>query len=387
MIPIKYNLRSLFVRRTSSLATVIGVGLVVFVLAAALMLSAGVKKTLTSSGAPDVAMVLRKGSDAELGSNVEDVAVSLIKAQPGIVEHNGQPLAVGEVVVVMAMNKLGTSGVANVQVRGVSEGSLALRPQLKIIEGRAPKSGTDEVMVGRRIRGRFEGLEIGGRFDLRKNRPMTVVGVFAAEGTSHESEIWCDFDTLRAAFAREGSVSAVRVKMDSPSRFEGLRAAIEQDKRMGLQVMREKEYYEKISEGTSLFVTALGATIAVFFSLGAMIGAMITMYAAVSNRKREIGTLRALGFSRRQVLLAFLLESLALSLVGGLVGTLGALALGNVQISMMNFQSWSEMVFTFQPTLDTILIALGFSLGMGLLGGMLPAFTAARLSPLEAIKD
>ncbi len=387
MIPLRYNARSLLVRRASSLATVLGVGLVVFVLAAALMLSAGVKKTLTTSGAPDVAVVLRKGSDAELSSNIEDAAVSLVKAQPGIVDHGGQPLAVGELVMVMALNKLGTSGIANVTLRGTTESGQTLRPEVKLLEGRAPKPGTDEVMVGRRIRGRLEGLSLGGHFDLRRNRPATVVGVFEAGGSGYESEVWGDLDTIRSAFGRVGLVSSVRVKLDSPARFDAVRAAIELDKRLGLQVVREHAYFDKLSEGTSLFVTALGVAISVFFSLGAMIGATITMYSAVANRKREVGTLRALGFSRRSVLLAFLFEAVLLSLVGGVLGTLGALALGNVELSMMNFASWSEMVFTFQPTPQVLVVALTFSLGMGLFGGMLPAIQAARLSPLEAIRD
>jgi putative ABC transport system permease protein len=387
MIPLRYNFRSLLVRRTSSLATVIGVALVVFVLAAALMLAAGVKKTLTSSAEPDIAIVLRKGSEAELASTVEDTAVGLIQAQPGVLEKGGTPMGTGEAVLVLALNKRGTRGVGNVQIRGVTAVSRELRPEIRVIAGRAPQPGSEEVMVGKRILGRFEGLELGGHFELRKNRPATVVGVFEAGQTSYESELWVDLDTLRAAFARTGYLSSVRVKLDSPARFDALKATIESDKRMGLEVLRDRAYFEKISEGTSIFVTALGGTISVFFSLGAMLGAMITMYSAVAGRRREIGTLRALGFGRWQVLLAFLLEAMMLSLGGGLIGALGALALGAVEISMLNLQSFSEMVFKFDANPATIGIALAFSLGMGLVGGMLPAIRAARLPPLEAMRD
>lgn len=386
MIPLKYNLRSLTVRKTSNLLAVFGVALVVFVLATALMLSAGIRKTLSASGRDDIAIVIRKGSEAELGSSIEDPTVGLIASQPGVAQINGRSAGVGETVLVIALEKVGANGVTNIQVRGISPEASILNRPIKIIKGRAAKPGSDEVVVGKRLEGRFRGLDLGKSFEMRRNRPSTVVGVFSAEGSSYESEVWADQDTLRSAFGRPGLVSSVRVRLDSASAFEGFRASIEQDKRMGLEALTERKYFERLSEGTSMFITALGSVIAVFCSLGAMIGAMITMYGAVSNRMREIGTLRALGFPRFQVLVSFVIESLILSAAGGLLGCLGAIGVGSIEISMINFASWSEIVFRLEPTPQALGIALLCAGFMGLLGGFLPALRAARVTALAAMR-
>lgn len=386
MIPLKYNLRSLAVRRTTTAATAFGIALVVFVLSSSLMLSAGVKKTLGNSGRADVAIVLRKGSDAELGSGVEEPQVGLIKSMPGVKKDGDKPIGVGEVVVVLALEKLGADGVANVQVRGTTDAALKLRPAVTIVDGRMPTPGSDEAMVGARIRGRFRGLEIGQRLELKKNRYVKVVGVFTDAGSSHESEVWTDLDMLRSTFGREGSVSSVRVLLESEGAFDGFQTAVEQDKRLGLMATRETKYYEKQSEGTALFISVLGSVIAFFFSLGAMIGAMNTMYASIANRQREIGTLRALGFSRTAILTSFLIEGIVLSALGGLVGAVASLGMGAVKFSMMNFASWSEMVFSFEPTPQVMGTALGAALMMGFVGGLLPAVKAAGVSPLAAMR-
>lgn len=388
MIPIKYNVRSLIVRKTTTIATALGIGLVVCVLSCALMLSAGVKKTLGSSGHPDVALVLRKGSDAELGSVIDQAAINTILGNGAGIKKDdkGQPMGIAEVIVVGAMEKLGAVGVTNVQMRGVPLDTVRqFRPEVTIVEGRWPQAGTGEVVIGQRLRGRFKGLEMNGSFDLRKNRPAKVVGVFSAAGSSYESEVWADLDTLRSAYGRDG-VSSVRVKLESTAAFDGFRANMESDKQFGFTAMRETEYYEKQSEGTALFLTIVGAMVSLWSSIGAMIGAMITMYAAVANRKREIGTLRALGFSRRSILLSFLLESVLLSLAGGLLGALAAMGMGFVKFSMMNLASWSEIVFTFDPTPGILGTALIFAAGMGLIGGFFPAVRAARTSPIQAMR-
>jgi putative ABC transport system permease protein len=386
MIPIRYNLRSLTVRKTSNLLAVFGIALVVFVLAAALMLSAGIKKTLASSGQDGIAIVLRKGSEAELSSTIEDPMVGLIASQPGVAQIKGRAAGASETVMVVALEKNGASGVTNIQIRGLAPESSLLNRPIHIVKGRMAKPGSDEVIIGKRLEGRFRGLEIGKSFDLRRNRPANVVGVFSADGASYESEIWADQDTLRSAFGRNGIVSSVRVRLESPGSFERFRASIEQDKRMGFEALTERKYFERISEGTSMFITILGSVIALFCSLGAMIGAMITMYGAVANRMREIGTLRALGFPRGQVLVSFMIESLILSAVGGLLGCIGAIAIGSVEISMMNFQSWSEIVFRLDPTPTALGIALACAGTMGLLGGFLPAIRASSVSALAAMR-
>jgi putative ABC transport system permease protein len=386
MVPIRYNVRSLVVRKTTTIATAAGVGLVVFVLAASLMLSAGIKKTLGSSGKADNAVVLRMGSDAELGSVIEESSVPLILAAPGVARDAHGPVGSAEIVVVAAMEKIGATGVTNVTLRGLPDDMMRFRPEARIVAGRPPRAGSDEVIVGARIRGRIKGVDLNQTFDLKKNRPVTVVGIFEANGSSYESEVWVDREVLRQAYHRDGVVSAVRVRLESPAMFDAFRVGVENDKRLGLQAVREPVFYEKLSEGTALLIGGLGTTVSIFFALGAMIGAMITMYAAVANRQREIGTLRALGFSRTSVLLSFLLESVLLAALGGAVGAAASLAMGFVHFSMINFSSWSEMVFSFDPNPAVIGKALVFACGMGLFGGLFPAVRAARTSPLKAIR-
>lgn len=232
-----------------------------------------------------------------------------------------------------------------------------------------------------------DGPTSSGRSRLEKIlRPVTVVGVFEDNGSAHESEVWVDRDVLKTSFGREGVVSSVRVVLDSPAAFDAFQAAVEQDKRVGLMALRETVYYEKQSQGTSIFIQVLFGLIAVFVGIGAIIGAVITMYAAVANRQREIGTLRALGFSRFGILISFLFESVVLAVVGGAVGLWAALGMRMVKIPLMNFASWSEMVFTFEPTPGILLGSLLFAVGMGVLGGFLPAVRAAGVSPLAALK-
>ena len=388
MVPLSYNIRSLTVRKTTTLATALGIGLVVFVFSAVLMLSAGIKKTMSSSGRPDVAIILRKGSDAELSSGIDTPNVGLILANPEVQRGpDGKGDGVGEVVVVIILDKLGTDGVSNATIRGVGDNVYAFRDKAKIVEGRKARPGADECVVGRAIAGRFKGLDFGQSFELRKNRVLKVVGVFEDGGSSFESEIWADIDTVRSAFGREGIVQSVRAHLVDASKFDSFKRSIESNRQLGLQVQRESDYYEKQSEGTSLFITTLGTIVAFFFAVGAMIGAMITMYSAVSNRKREIGTLRALGFGKTAIMTSFLLESVFLALLGGFLGAVASLAMGLVHFSMVNFQSWSEMVFSFDPTPKSILSGLAFATTMGLLGGLFPAVRAARMPLIKALKE
>ena len=389
MIPLRYNARSLVRRRTTTIAAALGMALVVFVLAASMMLSSGIKKTLVQSGRPDVAIVMRKASDAELSSAVEKEHVGLITSRDEVArDPQGQPLAVSEVVVVLTLEKADTPEISlsNVQVRGVPANVYAFRPNAKIVEGRAATPATDEVVIGKRLVGRFKGLAIGSSFELKKNLPAHVVGVFEDDGSSFESEIWADLETARRAFGREAGSSSVRVRLTNADAFDAFKAGIESDKQLQLEAQREQAYYEKLSEGTSMFVTGLGVTIAIFFSIGAMIGALITMYASVAQRRKEIGTLRALGFSRFSILSSFLAESVMLALAGGIVGVLASLALGAVKFTMMNFSSFSEITFAFNPTPEILLTAVLFGGIMGILGGFFPAVRAARVPPIAAMR-
>ena len=387
MIPINYNLRNLAVRTTTTAAAGIGMALVVFVVAAVMMLNNGIKKTLGRTADPGSAVVIRRGSDNELSSTIDEPNVGLVLATPGVAHApDGTPLGVGELLVVILLDKVGTDGFSNVQVRGVPDNVLKFHTQAKLIAGRAPNPGTDEVMVGRGIRGRFKGVEIGQSFELKKNRMVQVVGVFDDGGSSFESEIWADLNTVRTAFGREGLVSSIRVHLESPTKFDGFKASIEQNRQLGLEAQRDSEYYEKQSQGLSIFINALGFVIAFFFFIGAVIGATITMYASVANRQREIGTLRALGFSRFSIISSFLFESTLLALAGGFLGALASLALGFVKFSMMNFQSWSEIVIAFEPNFVSIGVAIVVACTMGVVGGFLPAVRAARMNPVEAMR-
>lgn len=388
LIPLSYNIRSLFVRKATTIATALGIGLVVFVLSSALMLGHGVRNTFVANGSPDRAIVLRKGSDTEMASTVESNLVSLIAAAPGVKrDGENQPLLTADVVIVAALDKVGTEGlVSNILVRGVQPGVMKVRPEVRMVAGRPAQPGTDEAIVGRGVRGRFKGLEIGQSFDLKKNRPLKVVGAFESGGSSFESEVWADIETVRTSFGRGSTSSSVTVMLESPSAYDGFAAYIENDKQLGLEPFKELKYYDKQSEGTSLFITFLGVFIAMAFSVGAMIGAMITMYGAVSQRSKEVGTLRALGFSRRAILMSFLLESGILALIGGVIGGLASMGMSAVEFSMVNFATWQEISFSFDPTPGIVLGSIVAGGVMGVIGGFFPAVRAAMLSPIEAMR-
>lgn len=386
-IPLSYNIRSLFVRKATTLAAAFGIALVVFVLASSMMLSRGIQQTLVSTGARDRAIVLRKGAETELASNINTQTSGIVMAAPGAKKEGGTTVAAREVVVVIAQEKEGSEGqISNVQVRGVEPQSYVMRKELKIVEGRPASPGTDEAVIGKNLVGNFAGMTLGNKFDLKKNRPVTVVGIFDAGGSAFDSEVWVDVDTLRSTFGREGVSSSVVVQLESAAAFDVFADAVEHDKQLGLDAFREVEYWEKQSEGTSIFISAIGIMVALFFSVGAMIGATITMYSAISQRSREIGTLQALGFSRFAILVSFVFEAIFLALFGGLIGTIASLGMGAVRFSMMNFATWQEMSFSFDPSPGILIGSLIAGATMGFLGGLFPAIQAARMSPIDAMR-
>jgi putative ABC transport system permease protein len=385
MVPVQYNVRSLFVRKITTTVTALGIALVVAVFAGALMLRAGIVQALAAAGRPDVAIVLRKGSDSELASAIANEYINLLNGHPQVAQGPGGGV-VGEVVVVIAGEHIDGSGLSNLVVRGTPTDGFAFRPEVHIIEGRAPKPGTNEVAVGKAIAGRFKGISIGESFDLRHNRPLQVVGVFEADGSSYESEAWADVEVVRHALGREAGVSSARVKLNSPSDFEAYKAEIEGDKRMSMKVMREGDYYAKSSEQLSGFLGGMGIAFAIMISIAAMLGAAITMNGAVASRSREIGTLRALGFSRFSILTSFLLEALALSILGGAIGVVVVQAAALIRFPVINFQTFSEIVIGFHATGSVVIKALVFSGVMGLIGGLVPAIRASRISPVEAMR-
>lgn len=385
-IPIAYNIRNLWARRLTTTLTASGMALVVFVFAAILMMAEGLQKTLVETGSYDNVVVIRKGSTSEVESGVEREQASILETLSGIATRpDGRRLAAREIVILITMPRRDNGNPANVQIRGVGENSLELRPQIKIIEGRVPRPGSSEVMAGSSIARRFHGAGLGEslRFGMRS---WQVVGIFDAGNTGFSSEVWGDADQLMQAFRRP-VYSSVIFKLADSSSFPAIKSLIENNPRLSLEAKRETRYYEEQSEMMAKFLRILGLSLTIIFSLGAIIGAMITMYAAVATRTAEIGTMRALGFRRRSILLAFLLESLALGLIGGLAGIFFASFLQLMTVSTLNFQTFSELAFSFTLTPGIFLQAMAFSLVMGLVGGVFPAIRASRMNIVDALRE
>lgn len=384
-IPWSYSLRNLWTRRLTTVLTASGMALVVFVFAATLMLAEGLRQTLVATGSYDNVVVIRKSSNAEVQSGVERAQAAIVESLPEVAAGaDGRPLLGKEMVVLINLTKRGTTKPANVVIRGVGSASPALRPQVRLIAGRMPKPGSDEVIAGKSIAERFQGGGIGERLRFGM-RDWTVVGTFSAGATGFNSEIWGDVDQLMQAFHRP-VYSSVLFRLRDSSEFERVKESIESDPRLTLEARRETRYYADQSEMMAKFLRILGLTLTVIFSLGAVIGAMITMYAAVANRVVEIGTLRALGFGRGSILAAFILESLLLGLAGGLLGVFCASFMQLITISTMNWQTFAELAFSFSLTFGIAGKSLCFSLVMGLVGGLLPAVRAARMNIVESLR-
>ncbi len=384
-IPISYNLRNLWTRRLTTLLTVSGMALVVFVFAAILMLAEGLEKTLVETGSFENVVFLRKGSSSEVISGVSREQASLLEAFPEIaIGPKGQRLVAKEVVILVALTKKGSDKPSNVVLRGIDENSISLRPQVRLVEGRLPRMGSLEVIVGKNIVQRFKNIGLNETLCCGM-REWRIVGVFDAGNTGFSSEIWGDADQFMQAFRRNG-YSSVIFKLQDSSTFEKVRSRLEEDPRLPLQIKRETSYYADQSEIMAKFLRILGISLTLIFSIGAIIGAMITMYSAVANRTAEIGTLRALGFKRRDILIAFLLESLFLGLLGGMAGLFFASFMQLVTISTMNFQTFSELAFSFSLDFDILYMSLAFSLIMGFVGGLLPAIRASRMVIVDALR-
>jgi ABC-type antimicrobial peptide transport system permease subunit len=384
-IPFSYSFRNLWTRRLTTVLTAGGMALVVFVFAAILMLAEGLRKTLVDTGSPDNVVVIRKGAGTDVQSGVERLQASIVETEPDVAfSTDGRRLLAKEMVVLINLPKRGSNKPAHVVIRGIQPTSLLLRPQVRITSGRMPRSGSAEIIAGTSIAKRFKGGGVGEtlRFGMRD---WTVVGIFDAGNSGFSSEIWGDADQLMQAFRRP-VYSLVIFRLTDTTAFEKVKARIEGDPRLTLEARRETKYYADQSEMMAKFLRILGISLTVIFSLGAVIGAMITMYAAVANRTNEIGTLRALGFQRRSIIGAFILESLLLGLVGGCVGLFFASFLQLFTISTMNFQTFSELAFTFTLTFEIFYKGLAFSLIMGFVGGVLPAFRAARMNIVEALR-
>jgi len=384
-IPLSYSVRNLWTRRLTTALTAGGMALVVFVFAAVLMLDAGLRAALVATGQPDNVLVTRRASGTEIQSGIERNQAAIVETQPEIaIGPGGARMVSKETVVLIAQPKRDTGVATNITVRGLGEEGPALRPQVRVTAGRMFRRGTAEIVVGSSVAERFDGTGIGERLRFG-GREWTVVGVFDGAGSGFDSEVWGDGEQMMQSF-RRNAYSSVVARLASPASFDALKARLEADPRLTLDVKRERRFYEEQSEVLSNFIRILGLTLSVIFSVGAMIGAMITMYASVANRTAEIGSLRALGFRRGAILVAFLVEAVSLAVLGWAAGLAAAMLMTLVRISTMNWQSFAELAFSFTLTPDIVAQSFAFALAMGLAGGVLPALRAARLKIVDALR-
>lgn len=385
-IPFAYSFRNLYTRRLTTFLTSSGMAMVVFVFASINMLSAGLEKTLVETGSEDNVIITRKAANSEVQSGIERAQAAVIESIPDIAtDRHGEPLLAKELVVLISLTKRGGNKPANVVIRGIHNASLRLRDQIRVVEGRMPRPGSSEIIAGSSIAKRFKGGGIGEnlRFGMRD---WTVVGIFDAGATGFSSEIWGDATQLMQAFRRP-VYSSLTFRLRNSNDFESVKAKLDSDPRLTVDVRRETRYYRDQSEAMAKFLRILGVSLTVIFSIGAVIGAMITMYAAVSNRVAEIGTLRALGFQRTSILASFLAEALLLGLAGGIGGLVLASFMQLITISTMNWQTFSELAFSFTLTIDIVYKSLLFSLVMGFVGGVIPAIRASRMKIVDALRD
>jgi putative ABC transport system permease protein len=384
-IPLSYSYRNLLARRLTTLLTAAGMALVVFVFAAVLMLSEGLRRTLVATGSHDNAVVLRAGTESEVQSAVDRTQAGIIGAQPEVaLDAAGRRLVADEAIVLINLPKRDSGKPANIIIRGIQPASPELRREVRLAAGRFPNPGSTEIVAGIQIARRFQGAGLGEtlRFAMRQWR---VVGIMDAGNTGFSSEIWGDVEQLLQAFRRTG-FSSVTLRLREPAAFEALKARLESDPRLPVQVLREVEFYEAQSRRLATFIRLLGLVLTGIFSLGAVLGAMVTMYAQVGARINEIGTLRALGFKRHHILIAFLLESMLLGFLGWVLGLVPASLLNFITLSTINWSSFAELSFKFALTPGILVKSLLFGVGMGLIGGLLPSVKAARLPLLEALR-
>ncbi len=384
-IPFSYIFRNLWTRKLTTALTAAGMALVVFVFAAVLMLDAGLKQTMGGTGSFDNVVAIRAGSETEIQSGVSRDQAALVESMPQVARNKlGEVMASKESLVLISLFKTGQDKGSNIITRGVSPMGITLRPQVKIKTGRMFREGSSEIVVGRNVHADFDGTQIGQSIRFAQ-REWTIVGIFDAGGSAFDSEIWGDVTQLMQAFRRNG-FSSVIVKLTNSDNFDSLVKDIKADVRLTLDAKREQIFYEDQSRALSTFISILGSVLSVIFSIGAIIGAAITMYSSVAMRTGEIGTLRALGFRRPSILVAFLSESLLLGLVGGLMGLFFATFLQAITISTLNFQSFSQLAFSFALTPKIVVQTILFSLLMGFIGGFLPALRAARMKIVDSLR-
>lgn len=386
-VPLSYNFRSIRSRWTSTIVAVLGIAGTVGVFVAMLSLARGFKATLVASGSPGNVLVLRAGSPSEMMGGVTLDSVRIVQDAPGIARDASGPLITQEVVGVVPFPLVSTGTDANVQVRGVSPNVLSIRTFVRVSEGRMFEPGLSELIVGRNASKSYTGLTLGNTVNFGGGR-WKVVGIFDAGGSAFDSEVWCDAHILAQVLKRPDNIfQSVTVHLASEDTFQQFKDSISADPRLDLDVTREVDYYAKQSTVMTRLITVLGGLVAAVMAIGAVFGALNTMYSAVAERGREIATMRALGFSIPNVILSFLFEALAISFVGGLIGCFVVLPLNGLTTSTMNFQTFSNVTFAFKITFDLLVLGVLFALVMGVLGGFLPAIRAAVRPVAVALRE
>ena len=383
----KLNILNLPKRFATSMVAIVGVLAVVLVFAAVLSMAKGFERTMLATGADDVAIVLRSGATSELTSGFSQEQTQVIADAPGVLKDGDTAVTSAELFVVVDIRKRSNNKDANVPFRGIQDGAFEVRDGVRLIDGRMFETGKNEMIVGRGVQLEFAGLDVGesvrfGRVDWQ------VVGTFEAGGSASESEIWTDVRVLQDAYRRGNSYQSVRVRLESPDSISAFEEALEADPRVDVDVFSERDYYAAQAEGLSRFIRVLGYPITFLMAIGAVFGALNSMYSSVSSRGTEIATLRALGFGPFAVLVSTIIESTLLALIGGLLG--GALAyviFNGFRVSTLNGNSFSQVVFDFAVTADLLLQGIFTALVIGLVGGLLPAIRAARLPVAQALRE
>ena len=382
------NIRTVPQRLSSSAVAIVGIAGVVVVFVSVLSIAAGFSAAMQQSGSPSRVLVMRSGADTEMTSGLLGADVDVIKQAPGLRRAGQTPIASAELYVILDLPKrTSPDAPANVPMRGIEETGIPLREEVSIIEGRMFQFGTNEVVVGRGARGQFVGTELGNTIVSGQNR-WRVVGVFEADGGVAESELWADVRTLQGAYRRGNTYQSLLARLDSPESLDTFRDWLTTNPQLNVSVRRETEYYAGQSQTLTRLIQTIGFAIAALMGIGAVFGAILTMYTAVATRSREIATLRALGFNTTSVLVSILAESLVLGAIGGAIGgTAAYLAFNGYQTSTMNFQTFSQVAFAFRVTPQLLAMGLVYALAMGLVGGLFPAIRAARLPIPTALRE
>ncbi len=381
------NLRNIPQRLASSVVAVVGVGAVVLVFAAVLSMAAGLERTMLSAGSDDTAIILRNGSTSELNSGLSNEQTLIVSNAPGVLKDGNEPIVSSELYVVVDVKKRSNQSDANVPFRGVQASAFDVRHNVTISDGRMFEEGKNEIIVGRSAQQEFMGLETGKTIRFGQNEWL-VVGTFDANGSVSESELWTDVRVLQSTYRRGNSFQSIRVKLESPESIETLEQALAEDPRIDADVLTEREYYSSQSQGLVQFIKLIGYPLTLLMAIGAVFGALNSMYSSVSVRGKEIATLRALGFGPTAVLVSTVVESVILALAGGALGGLLAyLVFNGFQVSTLNGPSFSQVVFDFAVTPELLGQGMRAALLIGVVGGLFPAIRAARLPVATALRE